>query len=131
MVMTVILCFGDPEECQGCGGWTRAEGGPFEGDPRFCSEDCYAMVAERSAESMARLACCGSCGFDNAEHAPWCGPGAGTALALRGYCPACGAMVPGMASELAGLVRLDYHLDRYPFFLCIGSRQSAWPQRNT
>jgi len=55
-----------------------------------------------------------------------------TDLQVTGYCPVCGCQVPAMPSrELEGLVRLDYHLDRYPFFLCIGSRQTAWPRRNT
>lgn len=68
------LYFGNPEECQGCGGWVKAGGGPFEGDRRFCSEDCCADAAElrdRVAQRTA-TAWCPACGYDNHEHAPGC-----------------------------------------------------------
>ena len=68
----ICLYFGDPCECQWCGGCTKAEGGPFEGDPRFCSEDCAADAAERAREQELRLACCPQCGYDRQEHAPDC-----------------------------------------------------------
>ena len=77
--MTIILCYGNPEECQGCGGWVKADGGPFEGDPRFCSEDCFAAVAERIRLAAERLACCPECGFDNSEHGDGCTVAAGLA----------------------------------------------------
>ena len=68
------LYFGTPGECQNCGGWTGAEGGPFPGDSRYCSEDCYADAQElgrRIAERIA-ISWCPDCGFDNQEHAPDC-----------------------------------------------------------
>ena len=68
----ICLYFGDPCECQWCGGCTKAEGGPFEGDSRFCSEDCYADAAERAQEQELRLACCPECGPARQEHAPDC-----------------------------------------------------------
>ena len=68
----VCLYFGNPDECQGCGGWTGAEGGPFPGDSRYCSEDCAAEAARRSEEAAARVRCCPSCGYDNREHGPDC-----------------------------------------------------------
>jgi hypothetical protein len=71
----VCLYFGNPEECQGCGGWVKAEGGPFPGDPRYCSEDCFADAQEFAAHQEARrtrLACCPDCGYDCGEHNPAC-----------------------------------------------------------
>ena len=68
----ICLYFGDPCECQWCGGCTKAEGGPFEGDSRFCSEDCAADAAERAREQERRRACCPRCGYDRQEHAPDC-----------------------------------------------------------
>jgi hypothetical protein len=72
----VCLYFGPADECWNCGGWTKAAGGPFEGDSRFCSEDCYADAAERAQERAReqerRLACCPKCGYDRQEHAPDC-----------------------------------------------------------
>jgi hypothetical protein len=68
----VCLYFGNAEECQNCGGWTRAEGGPFPGDPRYCSEDCFADAQERAAQREKRLACCPECGYDCGEHGPAC-----------------------------------------------------------
>jgi hypothetical protein len=70
--VSAILCFGNPEECQGCGGWVRAEGGPFEGDSRYCSQECFEDAQERAARVSARLRCCDECGYDNAEHGPSC-----------------------------------------------------------
>jgi hypothetical protein len=53
------------------------------------------------------------------------------ALASTGYCPVCGRQVPAMDSaRLPGLVILDAHLDRWPWFLCIGSGSSAFRRRN-
>ena len=78
--VAAFLCFGTPGECQNCGGSTRSideetgERGPFEGDPRFCSEDCFAesqMFAER-ARRQAASDWCPSCGFDRHEHADDC-----------------------------------------------------------
>ena len=66
------LYFGNPEECQNCGGWTGAEGGPFPGDSRYCSEDCYADAQDRARVVNYRMACCPECGFDNAEHDTGC-----------------------------------------------------------
>jgi hypothetical protein len=75
----ICLYFGNPEECQGCGGWVKADGGPFEGDPRFCSEDCAAEVARRIEAAAGRLRCCPECGFDNNEHDEGCTIAAGLA----------------------------------------------------
>jgi len=41
----ICLYFGRDDECRYCGGWTKAAGGPFAGDSRFCSEDCFADAA--------------------------------------------------------------------------------------
>jgi hypothetical protein len=68
----VCLYFGNPEECQSCGGWLKAEGGPFPGDSRYCSRDCFEDAREREAQRAARLKCCDECGYDNAEHDPSC-----------------------------------------------------------
>lgn len=68
----ICLYFGNPEERQGCGGWVKAEGGPFPGDPRYCSEDCFADAQDRAAREQARLACCPDCGYDCGEHGPAC-----------------------------------------------------------
>lgn len=87
----VCIYLGKSEECQNCGGWTKAGGyrlepdgsmvrdatvpkGPFEGDPRFCSEDCYAdhqKWVEREERARASEYC-QTCGFDRHEHAPDC-----------------------------------------------------------
>ena len=68
----ICLYFGPADECRYCGGWTKAAGGPFEGDPRFCSEDCFTDAAERAREQERRRACCPQCGYDRQEHAPDC-----------------------------------------------------------
>jgi hypothetical protein len=68
----ICLYSGTPGECQNCGGFTGAEGGPFPGDSRYCSEDCYAGARTRTAQAAARMACCPECGFDNAEHDTGC-----------------------------------------------------------
>ena len=68
----ICLYSGTPGECQNCGGWTGAEGGPFAGDSRYCSEDCYAGAQERTRRAAERMTCCPGCGFDNQEHAPDC-----------------------------------------------------------
>ena len=68
----ICLYFGPTDECRYCGGWTKAAGGPFEGDSRFCSEDCYADAAARDEENARRIKCCPECGYDNSEHAPGC-----------------------------------------------------------
>lgn len=70
----ICLYFGRADECRYCGGWTKAAGGPFEGDPRFCSEDCYADAAERARRQAEHAATewCPSCGYDRHEHAPGC-----------------------------------------------------------
>ena len=74
----ICLYFGPADECRCCGGWTKAGGGPFEGDRRFCSEDCYADDQERQARIAARQAWCPACGYDQGEHAPDCsGDGGG------------------------------------------------------
>jgi len=78
--MTVHLCFGSATECQNCGGHTKAvhpdEGrGPFPGDSRFCSEECYVEfqeVTERIAAMPSQVTACRSCGLDNFEHTPDC-----------------------------------------------------------
>jgi hypothetical protein len=70
----VCLYFGTPEECQSCGGWTGAEDGPFEGDRRFCSEDCFIdnqEFVERQRQAR-ETNWCPDCGFDNWEHAETC-----------------------------------------------------------
>ena len=68
----VCLYCGDPCECQWCGGCTKAEGGPFEGDSRYCSEDCFAEASERARRQAEYAACCPECGYDRREHAPGC-----------------------------------------------------------
>jgi len=68
----VCLYFGSGKDCHYCGGYLKAAGGPFAGDPRFCSEDCFADAKERDARQARRLACCPECGYDNQEHAPDC-----------------------------------------------------------
>ena len=68
----ICLYFGPADECRYSGGWTKADSGPFEGDSRFCSEDCFADAAERAQEQELRLACCPECGYDRQEHAPDC-----------------------------------------------------------
>jgi len=81
----ICLYFGRDDECRYCGGWTKAAGGPFAGDSRFCSEDCFADAAERARERAReqerRLACCPECGYDRQEHAPDCSGAAGEASA--------------------------------------------------
>src|ERR1035437_10760391 len=59
----VCLYFGSGEDCRYCGEWLKAAGGPFDGDPRFCSEDCFADAKERDAREARRLACCPECGY--------------------------------------------------------------------
>ena len=67
-------------ECQNCGGHTKAvhpdEGrGPFPGDSRFCSEECFAEfqeITERIAAMPPRVTACRSCGLDNFEHLDGC-----------------------------------------------------------
>lgn len=77
MAETSMIClyFGTPGECQNCGGSARAEGGPFPGDERYCSQDCFEDAAERAARAAQRLKCCDECGYDNAEHGPECSRG--------------------------------------------------------
>lgn len=40
----IFVCFGDPEECQCCGGWIHADGCVPEGMPaidgKWCSPEC-------------------------------------------------------------------------------------------
>ena len=66
----ICLYFGNQEECHNCGGWTKVEGGPFEGDFRFCSEECFEEMMEfqsqREAERVSDW--CPECGYDNHEH---------------------------------------------------------------
>lgn len=73
----MVLCFGTGEECWCCGGYTKAADGPFEGDNRYCSEECFAdWDARLRTEEQQRkkvFACCKECGFDNAEHDTTCG----------------------------------------------------------
>ena len=69
----ICLYFGNPEECQNCGGWTGAESGPFPGDSRYCSQSCFEDAAERATAAAARLRCCDDCGYDQGEHSPECG----------------------------------------------------------
>lgn len=73
----VCLYFGSGEDCWSCGGWLKAAGGPFDGDSRYCSEDCFADAQERAAQYAQRMACCPECGYDNQEHAPDCAGAAG------------------------------------------------------
>ena len=68
----ICLYFGDPCECQNCGGCVKAEGGPFPGDSRYCSEDCFADAQERAARVAQRAAWCPECGYDQGEHDPGC-----------------------------------------------------------
>lgn len=55
----IFLCFGDPDTCHNCGGWTRAEvdgvAGPFPGDSRFCSEECWESYEEMDARDRERI----------------------------------------------------------------------------
>jgi len=99
----ICLWPGTPGECQNCGGWTGAEGGPFPGGARYCSEDCYADAQDRAARARAQTACCPGCGFDRQEHHPKC-----TAIP-EGYCPggggpvcACGASWPPASLDATG-----------------------------
>ena len=73
--MTIILCFGPGTECQYCGGWVRAGGGPFAADTRFCSRDCFEDAMEQAAAWAVRAAWCAECGYDCGEHDPGCGKG--------------------------------------------------------
>lgn len=75
----LCLYFGTPGECQNCGGSTRSVGedghrGPFEGDRRYCSEDCYAesMIYQERMRRWAVKSWCPECGFDNDEHNVGC-----------------------------------------------------------
>jgi hypothetical protein len=68
----VCLYSGPADECRSCGGWTKAGGGPFPGDSRFCSEDCYADDQDRQAKIAAREQWCPECGYDQGEHGPDC-----------------------------------------------------------
>lgn len=70
----ICLYFGNPEECQNCGGWTKAGGGPFPPDARFCSVECFEDAMELRARMAERTATawCPACGYDNREHAPGC-----------------------------------------------------------
>ena len=74
----VCLYFGTGEDCWNCGGWLKAAGGPFDGDSRYCSEDCFADAQEREARTAQRRACCPQCGYDRQEHAPDCSANAET-----------------------------------------------------
>ncbi len=75
----ICIWLGTPSECQNCGGWTRSEDedgnrGPFPGDERFCSEECYTdhqEFVEREQRARANE-WCPVCGFDRHEHAPDC-----------------------------------------------------------
>lgn len=80
MSAITYLCYGNPEECPNCGGWTRAgkgrDRGPFTDatGEDFCSEDCAeeaAMFRDRGRRQAAKGWCPG-CGYDNNEHAPGC-----------------------------------------------------------
>lgn len=86
----VCLYFGSGEDCWNCGGWLKAAGGPFDGDSRFCSEDCFADAAIRAEEIARRTAWCPKCGYDNSEHAPDC---SGSAASEQ---PDAGASAPEM-----------------------------------
>lgn len=78
----IFLCTGSRTECWNCGGHTHSldpdtgQPGPFEGDSRYCSEDCYAESGEReriqAEQSLLRYALCPDCGFDNQEHDEGC-----------------------------------------------------------
>ncbi len=78
--MTIILCSGDLDECQNCGGSNTLGGTqhPVENGRggRYCSTDCLEEADEFQARARAeherRFACCPACGYDNAEHAPGC-----------------------------------------------------------
>lgn len=95
----VCLYFGDPCECQNCGGCVTAEGGPFPGDPRYCSEDCFAEAQARRAVAEARDATCGRCGFDRGEHQPGC------PAIPEGYCPGGGAWIIGVSGPARAACR--------------------------
>lgn len=82
----ICLYFGNPEECQCCGGWTKAEGGPFVGDPRFCSEDCYADYQDRYEAASKKPAWCPDCGYDQGEHGPDCEAASTAAVKCPGGC---------------------------------------------
>ena len=69
----ICLYSGPADECRSCGGWVKAGGGPFAGDPRFCSEDCFADAQERARRAAERAAWCPACGYDQGEHALDCG----------------------------------------------------------
>lgn len=83
MTATMILCFDTGfDECWNCAGPKRAIDpdtnlpGPFEGDERFCCEECCVEAQERwLREERAwklQIACCPECGFDNQEHDVGC-----------------------------------------------------------
>ena len=75
------LYFGPEDECWNCGGFTKAEGGPFEGDRKFCSEDCFADYQERYRLAAEGPAWCPACGYDQGEHALDCGQDHASAVA--------------------------------------------------
>lgn len=76
--MTAVLClyFGTPGECQNCGGSTKAvdpdtkRPGPFEGDERYCSEECFVEAQEFMERDRQRTPFfCEACGTDDdSEH---------------------------------------------------------------
>lgn len=80
--MTVVCLYTGLGECWNCGGSTRSidpvtgKQGPFEGDRRFCSEECCAEADERWERERLALerqrALCPECGFDNQEHDDGC-----------------------------------------------------------
>lgn len=73
---TIILCRGSGTECWCCGGSVYAEGGPFDPDPRYCSQDCHddweAHLYDQQVAHARRFGCCPECGFDNEEHMEGC-----------------------------------------------------------
>lgn len=97
----ICLYFGTPGECQNCGGSVYAEGedgfcGPFEGDPRYCSEDCFADAQEFQQRQARYWATewCPTCGFDRHEHAPDCTATSGTSTIGDPTIPSEGGIGP-------------------------------------
>ena len=76
----ICLYFGDPDECQNCGG-SATLGGTQEAlktpEGTFCSADCHDEAVEFAERAKAghRSNWCPECGFDNHEHSTECHAG--------------------------------------------------------
>ncbi len=76
---TIILCYGDDDECVNCGGSAERRYRPERidrtdyGGP-WCCLECHDESIEFAARAKAERAAawCSSCGYDNHEHRPGC-----------------------------------------------------------